>query len=68
MVSELKVASKWFPKFKEELPRADGKVFVITGTTSGTGFVAAWVAAQLGGEVLLLNRASQRVTNSTETR
>ncbi|CAL1169151.1 unnamed protein product [Cladocopium goreaui] len=58
--------SKWFPKFKKELPRVDGKVFVITGTTSGTGFVAAWVVAELGGEVLLLNRPSQRVTDSME--
>lgn len=57
---------KWFPKFKAELPRADGKVFVITGTTSGTGFVAAWVVAELGGEVLLLNRPSARVTSSME--
>ncbi|CAJ1381087.1 unnamed protein product [Effrenium voratum] len=32
----------------------------ITGTTSGTGFVAARVVAQHGGEVLLLNRASER--------
>ncbi|OLQ05612.1 putative oxidoreductase [Symbiodinium microadriaticum] len=31
------------------LPRVDGKVFAITGTTSGTGFVAAWVVAELGG-------------------
>ena len=29
---------KWFPKFKKGLPRVDGKVFAITGTTSGTGF------------------------------
>ncbi|CAE7487528.1 unnamed protein product [Symbiodinium natans] len=58
--------SKWFPKFKKELPRVDGKVFVITGTTSGTGFVAAWVVAELGGEVLLLNRPSQRVADSLQ--
>mmetsp|Transcript_37268 Transcript_37268/g.68186 ORF Transcript_37268/g.68186 Transcript_37268/m.68186 type:complete len:329 (-) Transcript_37268:56-1042(-) len=56
--------TKWFNKFFEELPRVDGKVFVITGTTSGTGFVAAWAVAKLGGEVLLLNRPSQRVTDS----
>eukprot|EP00121_Abeoforma_whisleri_P000418 Awhi_evm1s369 len=30
-----------YPKLKEILPQVDGKVFVITGTTSGTGFVAA---------------------------
>ena len=57
---------KWFPKFKKGLPRVDGKVFVITGTTSGTGFVAAWVVAELGGEVLLLNRKSQRVNDSMD--
>lgn len=58
------VATRFYPKFKEELPNVDGKVFVITGTTSGTGFVAAGTAAELGGEVVLLNRKSQRVTDS----
>jgi len=58
------MAPKWFPKFFDTLPRVDGKVFVITGTTSGTGFVAAWSVAKLGGEVLLLNRASQRVKDA----
>ncbi|OLQ03660.1 putative oxidoreductase [Symbiodinium microadriaticum] len=48
------------------LPRVDGKVFAITGTTSGTGFVAAWVVAELGGTVLLLNRTSQRVSDSMD--
>ena len=59
-------APKWFPKFKKALPRVDGKVFAITGTTSGTGFVAAWVMAELGGTVLLLNRTSQRVSDSMD--
>jgi NAD(P)-dependent dehydrogenase (short-subunit alcohol dehydrogenase family) len=55
------VSTKWFPEFKKALPNVDGKVFVITGTTSGTGYVAARTAAELGGEVLLLNRSSVRV-------
>ena len=38
-----------------------GKVFVITGTTSGTGFIAAKVIAERGGEVVMLNRQSPRV-------
>lgn len=36
------------------------KVAVITGTTSGTGFVCAREIAKLGGTVLLLNRESER--------
>ena len=57
--------TRWFPEFvKEELPSdVSGKVFVITGTTSGTGFVAAKTAAQLGGEVVMLNRDSSRVAD-----
>ena len=58
------VRSRHFAKFKKNLPRVDGKVFAITGTTSGTGFVAARTAAELGGEVVLLNRQSSRATGS----
>jgi len=56
------VRTKWFPAFKEELPKnLDGKVFVITGTTSGTGYIAARTVGELGGEAVLLNRKSTRV-------
>mmetsp|Transcript_9581 Transcript_9581/g.17799 ORF Transcript_9581/g.17799 Transcript_9581/m.17799 type:complete len:332 (-) Transcript_9581:45-1040(-) len=55
------VKTKWFEAFKKELPRVEGKVFLITGTTSGTGFVAARTVAELGGEAVLLNRKSGRV-------
>lgn len=37
-----------------------GKVVVITGTTSGTGKVAAHTVAALGAKVLVLNRPSER--------
>lgn len=55
-----------FAKFDSTLPSVDGKVFAITGTTSGTGFVAAQTAAKHGGEVLLLNRPSERAVASLE--
>ena len=55
-----------FSNFKKDLPMVDGKVFVITGTTSGTGFVAARTIAELGGEVVLLNRKSSRVATSMD--
>ena len=37
-----------------------GQVAVITGTTSGTGYVCARELARLGAEVVLLNRPSDR--------
>ncbi len=40
------------------------KVAAITGTTTGTGFVCAREIAKLGGTVLLLNRESERSTDS----
>lgn len=61
MASPVVKKTMLYDKFKEELPRVDGKVFVITGTTSGTGFVAAKCVAEKGGEAVLLNRSSLRV-------
>lgn len=55
-----------FSTFEKTLPDVSGKVFVITGTTSGTGFVAAKTVAEHHGEVLLLNRPSSRSTASLE--
>lgn len=52
--------TRLLPNYQKTLPRVDGKVFVITGTTSGTGFAAARVIALLGGETVLLNRPSER--------
>jgi NAD(P)-dependent dehydrogenase (short-subunit alcohol dehydrogenase family) len=56
--------SKLYPDFQKGLPNAKGKVFVITGTTSGTGFVAAQCVAEKQGTVVLLNRVSQRQVDS----
>lgn len=46
--------------FNKKLPDVSGKVFVITGTTSGVGQVAAQLLAERGGEVVMLNRPSSR--------
>lgn len=43
-----------------------GKVVAITGTTSGTGYIAAREIAKKGAEVLLLNRNSERSIKSYE--
>ncbi len=51
-----------FPSFKAGLPSMAGKTVVITGTTSGTGKVAAETVAELGAKLLVLNRASERST------
>lgn len=61
------VPSVYWKDFRKALPRQDGKVFVITGTTSGTGFVAAKTVGELGATVLLLNRKSERSMKSLET-
>lgn len=54
------VETKYLPDLVKLLPSQKGKVVVITGTTSGTGSVAASVAADLGAHVVLLNRSSKR--------
>ncbi len=46
--------------FENHTQDMTSKVAVITGTTSGTGFVCASLIAKLGGTVLLLNRESER--------
>lgn len=53
-------------KVKRNLPDVTGKIFVITGTTSGTGFAAAQAVAEKGGEVVLLNRPSSRADAALE--
>jgi len=52
--------TKHLPEFKASLPSMADKTVVITGTTSGTGRVAARTVAELGAKVLLLNRPSAR--------
>ena len=52
--------SKHFKNLFNNLPSMEGKTVAITGTTSGTGFVAAQACGKLGARVLLLNRPSMR--------
>jgi len=49
-----------YPTLRSQLPTMAGKTVCITGTTSGTGYVAAHTVASLGAKVLLLNRKSKR--------
>ena len=44
----------------KNIPSLVGKTIAITGTTSGTGFVAAKTVAEKGAQVLLLNRRTDR--------
>mmetsp|Transcript_25956 Transcript_25956/g.53091 ORF Transcript_25956/g.53091 Transcript_25956/m.53091 type:complete len:324 (-) Transcript_25956:205-1176(-) len=57
---------KVFEKVVQTLPEVKGKVFAITGTTSGCGYIAAKTVAERGGEVLLLNRASARADDAVK--
>lgn len=52
--------TKWFHDFCKNLPSMEGKVVLITGCTSGTGFVAASALLKKGAHVVLLNRKSSR--------
>mmetsp|Transcript_29477 Transcript_29477/g.71015 ORF Transcript_29477/g.71015 Transcript_29477/m.71015 type:complete len:344 (+) Transcript_29477:140-1171(+) len=56
--------SKSYPAFFETMPSLAGKIVAITGTTTGTGNIAAKACAQKGATVLLLNRASERSVSS----
>jgi len=56
------IASRHFGEFEADLPTLTGKVVVLTGTTTGTGFVAARTCAKKGAHVVLLNRPSPRAT------
>ena len=50
-----------YPNFEDEQAAQTGKVFAITGCTTGTGLAAAKLLAKKGAaRVLLLNRPSHR--------
>ena len=52
--------SKHYDELFNSLPSLENKTIAITGTTSGTGFVAANACGKLGAKVILLNRPSER--------
>ena len=56
--------SKHYDNLFNSLPSLEGKTIAITGTTSGTGYVAANACGKLGAKVLLLNRQSERSVKS----
>ncbi|MEP2025776.1 MAG: SDR family oxidoreductase [Reichenbachiella sp.] len=51
----------WTPDRIKDL---SGKTFVITGTTSGTGFEAARILLSKGAKVVMLNRNPQKAENT----
>ena len=56
--------SFYYDKAVSQIPSLSGKTIAITGTTSGTGLVAAQNVAKKGAQVLLLNRKSDRSKKS----
>ncbi|WP_417876145.1 SDR family oxidoreductase [Winogradskyella sediminis] len=51
----------WTP---DRIGSLEGKTFVITGTTSGTGFEAAKILLSKGAKVVMLNRNPQKVKDT----
>jgi NAD(P)-dependent dehydrogenase (short-subunit alcohol dehydrogenase family) len=62
------VESKYFSDFEtNKIPILEGKTVVITGTTTGTGFIIARTSIKKGAKtVLLLNRPSERATKTED--
>ena len=54
----------WTPKRLGDL---SGKTYVITGTTSGTGFEAARILLSKGAKVVMLNRNPKKATDTIAT-
>ena len=56
----------YYDEIVKNLPSMASKTIAITGTTSGTGNVAALTMAEKGARVILLNRASTKADKSLE--
>lgn len=54
----------WTP---DRIGKLNGKTFVITGTTSGTGFEAARILLSKGAKVVMLNRSPKKAENTIAT-
>jgi len=54
------VQSVEFPSWVARIPSQSGKIVVVTGCTTGTGYVFARTAALKGATVVMLNRESDR--------
>jgi NAD(P)-dependent dehydrogenase (short-subunit alcohol dehydrogenase family) len=54
----------WTP---DRIGNLNGKVFVVTGTTSGTGFEAAKILVSKGAKVVMLNRNPKKAEDTITT-
>ncbi|MFD2823389.1 SDR family oxidoreductase [Lacinutrix iliipiscaria] len=54
----------WTP---DRIKKLNGKTFVITGTTSGTGFEATKILLSKGAKVVMLNRNALKAENTIKT-
>lgn len=54
----------WYNDFVASMPSQEGKHVAITGCTTGTGFEAAKAIVSRGGNVIALNRPSERAVLS----
>ena len=54
----------WTP---DRIGSLKGKTYVITGTTSGTGFEAAKILLSKGAKVIMLNRNSKKAENTIDS-
>jgi len=54
----------YYDEFLESIQSLNNLTIAITGTTSGTGYVAAQTVASKGARVILLNRKSERASTS----
>lgn len=59
-------ATQHYPSYVSGLPRQEGKTIAITGCTSGTGRVLAQTCGELGAQVMMLNRPSERAEKAKE--
>ncbi|MCB1180366.1 MAG: SDR family NAD(P)-dependent oxidoreductase, partial [Leptospiraceae bacterium] len=64
--SKKQLKSIHYDNLVSRIPSLQGKTVAITGTTSGTGYVAARTLASKGASVILLNRKSDRSQKSFE--
>ena len=54
----------WTP---DRIGNLKGKTYLITGTTSGTGFEAAKILLTKGAQVVMLNRNPKKAANTINT-
>jgi len=60
------VKPQHYEKAVKDLPSMSGKVVVVTGTTTGTGFIFAKTCMQKDATVVVLNRSSERVETANQ--